>query len=379
MATETASEVLDVYKSLGVRPIINAAGTITTLGGSLMPPEVVAAWNAASQSFVRLPELQDRVGERIAKLLDVDAALVTTGAAGGILVGTAAAVTHRDHSLISRLPLPPEMGLEVIRQSSHRECYDNQVKTCGVKLVDVKTRDDLERAINQRTVMMFSYNVQEGESKISQQDWVEVARRHKIPTLLDAAADTPPVDALSKYNKLGYDMVVFSGGKAIRGPQDAGLLLGSKDLIETAKLNTAPRCGNIGRGMKVSKEDMVAMWAAVERFVKLDHAAELREWEQRIQTIEDAVAKIPSGKTRRVPPPIAHQVPHLVIDWDEQQVKVAPDQVKQTLAAGEPSIVTARVHGTGQEGFLISVFMLKPGEANIVAARVAEILKRAAS
>jgi L-seryl-tRNA(Ser) seleniumtransferase len=379
MATETASEVLDVYKSLGVRPIINAAGTITTLGGSLMPPEVVAAWNAASQSFVRLPELQDRVGERIAKLLDVDAALVTTGAAGGILVGTAAAVTHRDHSLISRLPLPPEMGLEVIRQSSHRECYDNQVKTCGVKLVDVKTRDDLERAINQRTVMMFSYNVQEGESKISQQDWVEVARRHKIPTLLDAAADTPPVDALSKYNKLGYDMVVFSGGKAIRGPQDAGLLLGSKDLIETAKLNTAPRCGNIGRGMKVSKEDMVAMWAAVERFVKLDHAAELREWEQRIQTIEDAVAKIPSVKTRRVTPPIANQVPHLVIDWDEQQVKVAPDQVKQTLAAGEPSIVTARVHGTGQEGFLISVFMLKPGEANIVAARVAEILKRAAS
>ena len=379
MATESTPEPLDVYKALGIRPLINAAGTITTLGGSLMPPEVVAAWNTAAQSFVRLPDLQDRVGERIARLLDVDAALVTTGAAGAILVGTAAAVTHRDHSLISRLPLPPELGLEVIRQKSHRACYDNQVKTCGVRLVDVESREDLARAINDRTVMMFSYNVLEGESKISQREWVEVARRHDVPTLLDAAADTPPLDALSEYNKLGYDLVVFSGGKAIRGPQDAGLLLGRKDLIEAAKLNTAPRCGNIGRGMKVSKEDMVAMWAAVERFVNLDHAAELREWEQRIKIIEDAVAKIPSVKTNRVVPPIANHVPHLVIDWNEQLVKITPDQVKEQLASGEPSIATARVHGTGEEGFLISVFMLKPGEATIVAARVAEILSRAAS
>lgn len=378
IAEETTIEPLDAYKALGISPIINAAGTITTLGGSLMPPEVVAAWNAASQSFVRLPELQDRVGERIAELLGVDAALVTTGAAGGIMVGTAAAVTYRDRSLISQLPLPPEMGLEVIRQKSHSECYDNQVTACGVSLVDVETREDLERAINPRTVMMFSYNVLEDESKIPQREWVEVARHHNIPTLLDAAADTPPLDALSKYNKLGYDMVVFSGGKAMRGPQDAGLLLGRKDLIEAAKLNTAPRCGNIGRGMKVSKEDMVAMWAAVERYVKLDHAAELREWEQRIKTIEEAVAKIPSVTTRRVVPPIANHVPHLIIDWNEQQVRITPQQVKVQLADGEPSIATARVHGTGTDGFLISVFMLKPGEADIVAARVAEILRQAA-
>lgn len=378
MAAEATTDSLDVYQSLGIRPIINAAGTITTLGGSLMPPEVVAAWNAASQSFVRLPELQDRIGERIAKLLDVEAALVTTGAAGGILVGTAAAVTHRDHSLISRLPMPPESGLEVIRQRSHSECYDNQVTMCGVKLVDVETRDDLARAINQRTVMMFSYNVREGESKISQRDWVAVAREHNIPTLLDAAADTPPLDALSKYNKLGYDMVVFSGGKAIRGPQDAGLLLGRKELIEAAKLNTSPRCGNIGRGLKVSKEDMVAMWAAVERFVKLDHAAELREWERRIQTIDAAVTRIPTVKTKRVVPPIANRVPHLVIHWDDQRVTITPAQVKERLAGGEPSIVTGRVHGTGSEGIVISVFMLKPGEAETVAERIAEILTRAA-
>ena len=379
MAHETTHAVPDVYQALGVRQIINAAGTITTLGGSLMPPEVVAAWTAASQSFVSLTELQDRVGEKIAQRIGVEAALVTTGAAGGILVGTAAAVTLHDRGLIARLPLPAEMDLQVIRQTSHRECYDNQVISCGVRFVDVETRAELERAINKRSVMMFSYNVHENQSKIPQSEWVEVARRNNIPTLLDAAADAPPVQALSKFNRIGYDMVVFSGGKAIRGPQDAGLLLGRKDLIEAAKLNTAPRCGNIGRGMKVCKEDMVAMWVAVERFVNLDHEAELREWEKRIETIESAVRMIPTVETQRIVPPIANRVPHLVITWDEQRVRVTPTQVKQQLADGEPSIATARVHGTGDKGFLVSVFMLKPNEDAIVAARLQQILKQAAA
>ncbi len=379
MANETTSPPPEVYQSLGIRPIINAAGTITALGGSLMPPEVVAAWTAASRSFVSLTELQDRVGEKIAERLSVEAALVTTGAAGGIVVGTAAALTLRDRSFVERLPLPPDLDLQVIRQVSHRECYDNQVKACGVWLVDVETREDLERAINERTVMMFSYNVHEGESKISQREWVEVARRNNIPTLLDAAADTPPLDALSKYNRIGYDMVVFSGGKAIRGPQDAGLLLGRKDLIEAAKLNTAPRCGNIGRGMKVSKEDMVAMWAAIERFVNLDHEAEQREWERRIAVIELALTTIPTVETERIIPPIANRVPHLLILWDEQRVRITPAELKQRLADGDPSIVTARVHGTGDKGFLVSVFMLQPNEETIVAARLQQILKQAAT
>jgi len=377
MATETITEQPDVYKSLGIRPIINAAGSITTLGGSLMPPEVLSAWTAAAQCFVNLTELQDRVGEKIAKRLGVEAALVTTGAAGGILVGTSAAVTLRDRRLIGRLPLPPKMDLQVIRQTSHRECYDHQVKACGVRLVDVDTRDDLDRAINKRTVMMFSYDVHEGESKIPQREWIEVARRHNIPTLMDAAADTPPLEVLWKYNRMGYDIVVFSGGKAIRGPQDAGLLLGRKDLIEAGKLNTAPRCGNIGRGMKISKEDMVAMWAAVERFADLDHEAEQHEWVKRIARIEKAMASIPTVETKRIVPPIANHVPHLLILWDEQRVRITPQQVKKQLADGEPSVATARVHGTGDQGFLISVFMLKPNEDAIVAARLQQVFKQA--
>ena len=367
-------EPLGTYAAIGLEPIINAAGTITTLGGSIMPPEVLAAWRDASQNFVNLLELQDKVGQEIAEFVGVEAALVTTGAAGGIVVGTAAALTHRDPSLVARLPLPPEAGLEVIRQKAHRACYDNQVKSCGVRLIDVETRAELERAISRRTVMMFSYNVHEADGKISQADWVEVARQHEIPTLLDAAADTPPLDALRKYNQMGYDMVVFSGGKAIRGPQDAGLLLGRKDLISAGKLNTAPHCANIGRGMKVSKEDMVAMWAAVKRFVNLDHGAERRQWEQRLETIATALADIPTVRTEQITPPIANQVPHLLIFWDEQRAKVSYAQMKQRLAQGKPSIATARVHGTGQDGFLISVFMLAPGEDAIVAARMREIL-----
>lgn len=377
-ALEPSLATANVYETLGVNTLINAAGTITRLGGSLMPPEVVAAWLDASKHFVNLVELHDKVGERIARLLAVEAAMVTTGAAGALVLGTAAALTYRDRSLIARLPLPPDMQREVIRQKTHRECYDQQVTMCGVKLVDVETRDDLERAISTRTAMMLAYNVHEDDGKIKREEWVEVARQHGIPTLLDAAADAPPLDALSKYNRLGYDLVAFSGGKAIRGPQGAGLLLGRRDLIEAARLNASPYCGNIGRGMKVAKEDLVAMWAAVERFVHVDHAAEQQEYERRIAVIEDLLRGLPTLRTKRIVPPIANQVPHLLIQWDEQKLKITPADLKQKLEEGDPPIATARVHGTGNEGFLISVFMLKTGEDRLVGERVQQVLRDAA-
>ena len=374
---EGAEPMPDVYELLGVQPIINAAGTITALGGSLMPPEVVAAWNAAARHFVPLAELQDRVGERIAKLLGVEAALVTTGAAGGMQLATAAAVTWRDKSLIARLPLSPAIGIEVVRQKTHRACYDNQVTACGVTLVDVETLDDLERAITPRTAMMLAYNIEEKSGRIAHPEWIAAARRHQVPTLLDAAADTPPRERLWEYNRMGFDLVAFSGGKALRGPQNAGLLLGRKELIEAAKLNTSPNCGTIGRSLKVSKEDMVAMWAAVERFMRIDLDAEVREWRRRIEVIATALREIPALKAETIIPPIANHVPHLLLHWDESRVKITPQQMKARLAAGKPSIATARVHGTGETGFLISVFMLQPGEELIVAERVREILEHA--
>lgn len=366
-----------VYESLGVKHVINAAGTLTVLGGSLMPPEVAEAWLDASRHFVDLPDLQNKVGARIAELVGVEAALVTTGAAGAMQLAAAAAVTRGDPEKVRRLPDTTGMKNEVITQKSHHTCYDNQIAACGAKLIDVESRADLDMAINDRTAMMLFYNLFEPDGAIKREEWVAVARSHKIPTLLDAAADVPPLDALSRYTKMGFDMVAFSGGKALRGPNNTGLLLGRNDLIEAAKRNTNPVCGCIGRSLKVGKEDMIALLAAVERYVRADHAAESREWERRLGVLESALRDVPTLKTERVVPPIANHVPHVLLFWDESIVKITREDLTKQLAAGDPSIALGRVRGTGDAGLLVSVFMLKPGEVETVAGRLRELLGQA--
>jgi L-seryl-tRNA(Ser) seleniumtransferase len=366
-----------VYEALGVKPVINATGTVTILGGSLMPPEVVAAWVEASRHFVNLAELQERVGERIAKLAGVEAALVTTGAAGALVLATAAAVTRGDAERSRRLPDTTGMPNEVLLQKPHHSCYDQQLTDVGVKLIDVETPADVRRAVNDRTAMMFFMNHAAAAGKIGREEWVALARRHKVPTLLDAAADVPPVERLSEYTRMGFDLVAFSGGKAIRGPNDTGLLLGRKDLIEAGKRNANPNCPSLGRMMKVSKEDLVALAAAVERFVLLDHKAEWREWERRIGVIEEAVRDIPSVGCERIVPAVANHVPHLQVAWDEKRLKLTRERATKELAAGDPPIVIGRVGGTGERGILLSVFVLQDGEDRIVADRLRAILKRA--
>lgn len=367
----------NVYEALGIKTIINAVGTVTFLGGSVMPPEVVAAWTDAARHFVNLLELQDKVGEKIAKLAGVEAAMVTTGASGALLLGTAAAVTRGDASRIRRLPNTADMPSEVILQKSHHSCYDNQLTDIGVKLVEVETAEDVAKAVNERTALMFFMNYLDGAGKIKRGEWVKLARKHKVLTLLDAAADTPPVERLSEYVNLGFDMVAFSGGKALRGPNDTGLLLGRKDLIEAAKKNANPHCGTIGRMMKVSKEDMVAVAVAVERFVRGDAKAECREYERRIGVIEDAVRGVPTVAFERIVPEIPNHVPHLQIVWDEKRVKTTPEQVTKDLLAGDPPIQIGRVFGTGDKGILISVLMLQAGEDKIVGERVRALLANA--
>jgi L-seryl-tRNA(Ser) seleniumtransferase len=266
----------------------------------------------------------------------------------------------------------------VILQKAHHSCYDNQLTNVGVKLIEVQTPADVRRAVNERTALMFFMNVAEADGKIPRQEWVALARRSKVPTLLDAAADVPPVERLSEYNRMGFDLVAFSGGKALRGPNDTGLLLGRKDLIEAARLNTNPHCGTIGRMMKVSKEDMVALLAAVERYLRIDHQAEQREWERRIGVIEKTLQDIPTLQCERLVPPIANHVPHLQLTWDERRVKITREQLTRELAAGDPPILIGRVSGTGDKGVLISVFVLQEDEERIVADRLRAILQTAA-
>jgi uncharacterized pyridoxal phosphate-dependent enzyme len=364
----------DYFKELSVRPFINAAGTYTTLTASLMTPEVMQAIDYSSKQFVHLNELHDAAGQRIASLIGCEAAMVTAGAASALTLGTAACMTGTNHEFVRRLPDTAGMKTEVIIQKAHRYGYDHAVRNCGVRFVEVETAEDLERAVSERTVMMLFFNANDPVGKIKVAEFAELGKKHRIPTFNDAAADVPPVENLSKYIKLGYDLVTFSGGKGLRGPQSAGLLLGRKELIEAARLNGSPNSDTIGRGMKVNKEEMLGMMAAVEVYLKKDHAAEWREWEKRVKIVADGIAAISSVKTERFVPEIANAVPHLRITWDESVVKLTGAEVASKLREGEPSI---ELRPNTKNGVEVAVWMLQPGEAQIVARRIREVLKSA--
>lgn len=365
----------DYFTELGVRTFINAAGTYTTLTASQMPREVKDAWEYASRHYVPLIELHDKIGERIASLVGAEAAMVTSGAAGAMTVGTAACITGDDIKAVRQIPDLTGLKSEVIVQKTHRYGYDHAVRTCGVRMIEVETAEELERAVSEKTAMMLFFNANDPLGKIKAAEFAELGRKHKVPTMNDAAADVPPVENLTKYVKMGFDLVVFSGGKGIRGPQSAGLLFGRKDLIRAARLNTSPNSDSIARGQKVNKEEMLAMMVALELFIKRDHKAEWKEWERRVKLIGDALSGIPSVTSDTLIPPIANEVPHLRVRWDESQVKLTPMAVMKALREGRPSIEASPA--TNEKELIIGVWMLQPGEAEIVARRLREVMKSA--
>ena len=365
----------DYLKELGVRPIINAAGTYTALTASLMPPEVVAAWEYGSQRYARLDEVHDAVGKRIAELVGCEAAMVTAGAASALTLGTAACLTGKNVKFVRQLPDTTGMQSEVIIQKSHHFGYEHAVRNCGIRFVEVETRQDLERLAGERTAMMLFLNYGEPAGRIKAAEFAELGRKLNIPTFNDCAADVPPAENLSKYIKMGFSLVTFSGGKGLCGPQSAGLLLGQRDLIAAARLNGPPNSDTIGRGMKVNKEEMLAMLAAVELYITRDHAAEDREWRRRISEISRAVSGIPTVTTETYVPEIANHVPHLRIKWDETRLKISYADAQRKLREGDPSIEP--VPG-GRGELAIGVWMMQRGDDRIVARRLREILRSAA-
>jgi L-seryl-tRNA(Ser) seleniumtransferase len=365
----------DYFAELGVRPFINAAGTYTTLTASLMAPEVMQAIDYCSKQYVHLIELHDRVGERIASLIGCEAALVSAGAASALTLGTAACMTGANEELIRRLPDTTGMKTEVIIQKSHRYGYDHAVRNCGTHFVEVETREQLENAVNGNTVMMLFFNAATPPAPIKAEEFAQLGKKHGVPTFNDAAADVPPVSHLSDYIKMGFDLVTFSGGKGIRGPQSAGLLLGRKDLIHAARLNASPNSDAIGRGMKVNKEELVGMMAAVEAYIKKDHQAEWRDWEGRVKTIADSVGPVNSVKAEPFVPEISNSVPHLRITWDESQLKITAAEATKKLLEGNPSI---ELRPGAPKGIEVAVWMMQPGDAQVVARRIREVLKGAA-
>jgi len=382
-STKSANQATDYYQKLGVIPFINAAGTYTVLSASTMPDEVQAAIALAARQPVNLNELLDASGAYLAQRLQCEAALVTSGAAAALALGTAACITRGTDQAI--LSIPTEMAAlksEVIIQKSHRYGYDHALRNCGIRFVEVETLEQYEASFNEHTAMAHFFNA--GTGKISREDWVRVAHQHGVPCFNDAAADVPPISNLWNYTRMGFDLVAFSGGKGLRGPQCSGLLLGRKDLIEAAKKNNSPNSNTIGRGMKVAKEEIVGLVAAVDWFLKQDDAAIVTECRTRADRIAKHLSTIPSVQTQIFIPEVANHVPHLLITYDPIRIKISGAEVMKKMREGKPRIelnpstggapASAGLPG-GPNTIVVGVWMLRPGEDMVVAKRLRELLQ----
>ncbi|HUY14806.1 MAG TPA: aminotransferase class V-fold PLP-dependent enzyme [Terriglobia bacterium] len=355
----------DVYRELGVTPVINGQGTMTMLGGSVIPTEVEEVMAAAARHYVNIPDLEVAAGKRIARMLKLPkgfTGLVTSGAAGAMTCGYAGVLTGDNPDFIQRLPDLTGMKSEVIIQKSHRYAFDHQIRATGVKLVEIETREDLHQAISPRTAMMHFTNFANAQGRIKVDEWVKLAMQYHLPCFNDAAADTPPVSHLWDYVNMGYDLVTFSGGKAIRGPQCAGLLLGREDLIHYALINNSPFEDTLGRGQKVGKEEIVGMVKALELFLNADHDALTKEWWRRLDTISHQVTKVAGVSTAYYVPDIANHVPTMQINWDPRKINLTPHQASDALEKSDPSIVLGR----SRMGLEMNSFMLQPGEDQII-------------
>ena len=367
---KTPAAKRDILKELGIRTFVNAAGTYTAMTASLMHDEVVETIKQGAKKFAMLDEVQDKVGEKIAELCHAEAATVTAGCWSALVLGTAGVLTGMDMKKVAQLPDVTGMKSEVIVQKGHNIGYVHALTNTGAIIVEIETVQELEKAINEKTAMMWFLNTYAPMGKIQHEEWVAIAKKHKIPTMIDMAADVPPVSNLWKYNDLGFDLVCVSGGKAMCGPQSAGILMGKKELIAAARLSAPPRGGNIGRGMKVNKEEILGMYVALEKYINQDHDAEWKMWESKIDTIATSVNSIEGVTTEVSVPPIANHTPLLFIKWDESKVKTSNKDLMLKLRNGSPSI-EVMANGTGIN---ITVFMLQEGEEKIVAKRVREEL-----
>ena len=378
----------DIYAELGVVPVINGAGTYTVLGGSLMYPEVIEAMRLGNEKFVPINDLEVAAGKKMAELCKMPegyTGLVTAGAAAALLVGYAAILTGDNPQYIQQIPdLTGMPKSEVIIQKSHRYPFDHQVRQTGVKLVEVETREELIAAINPRTAALHFTNLFNEKGHVKVDEFVQIAHQHNLPAFNDAAADTPPISRLWKYTHMGYDLVTFSGGKDIRGPQAAGLLMGKQELIRCALLNMSPQEDTIGRPCKVGKEEICGMLKALEIFVASDQDAILRQYYAQLGRISDAVKNIPGVKTSYDfnPKQIANHTVSLRISWDPNKISLTTKQVMQQLAASRPRSI--RVGGNGDDEkksknptVEVTAWQMQSGDELIIANRLSEILQSA--
>ncbi|HMN27084.1 MAG TPA: aminotransferase class V-fold PLP-dependent enzyme [Caldilineaceae bacterium] len=370
---------MSIYDELGVRPVINASATLTRLGGSLMPPEVLEAMLEASKHFVNLDDLQRAVGEKLAEITGNEAAFVATGAAAGLVLATAACVAGSDPAAIARLPDTTGLKNEVIIHKSHRNGYDHAIRQVGVKLVEVgmalQTYPwELERAINERTAAVFYFpGALSGRGDLPLQQVIDIASSRNVPVIVDGAAQLPPTENLHRFTKMGAALAVFSGGKDLRGPQSSGLIVGRKDLIEAIRLNGSPN-HSIGRPMKVGKEEMVGLLAAVKRYVKIDQEARASQDEETVTGWCLELNKLPGVHAERSFPNEAGQpLPRAKVTINPAKAGQSRAEVVKQLENGSPAIMVSLA---GEDGIYLNPMTLADGEEQIVLDRLLAILRR---
>ena len=393
----------DIYAELGITPLVNINGTLTVIGGSVMKPEVMELIRRGNEHCVSIDELEIAAGKFIAKLCKSPVGytgLVTGGAAAAMVVGYAGMMTEdleprmRDIPDVSSFPRN-----EVIIQKSHRYPFDHQIRQTGAKLVEVETREDMIAAINPKTVAIHFTNILSDKGKVSGPETVAIAKAHNIYTFNDAAADVPPKERLWEYPAIGFDMVTFSGGKDIRGPQASGILIGKEELIRYALLNMSPQEDRIGRCCKVGKETIFGLLKALEIFVSQDFDAELRRYDARAQVITDAVKKFGVTLLPREfnPQALGNVTPHYSWHIDPSKLNTTGREVMQKLADTRPIAIGSMGAGAsgmrgrdpdapavddhgGRHGpprdpntFGFAVWQLKEGEDKLIADRLVEI------
>ena len=368
---------MGIYEELGIRPLINAAGTVTNYGGSVMAPEIFEVMREANREFCRLEELHAAVGERIAGLLDVEAAYVTSSAAAGLLVTTAACIAGTDPQRITQLPDTTGMKSQVVAQKIHRMAYDQAMRLAGATFVEVPDQGEpptqaLREAVGPGTAAILCMAHRLGDpASVPLEELVSIARGAGVPLIVDAASECPPLSTLTRFWKAGADLTIFSGGKSIMGPQSTGLVVGRKDLIEACAANGNP-FATVGRPAKVSREEIIGFLKALELYLARDHDADRARWTAQIDHIERALAgaglpialeRMEKGDTYTVPLLAVRTLP---------DAGFTTGQLFQGLIDGDPRVVVSQ-HLIG-DGIAVNPHMLKPGQERIVAGRCLQVL-----
>jgi len=371
----------EVYKKLGIAPIINAQSWVTSLGGSIMRPEVLSAMDEAANAFVDIKKLNRAAGEVVALACGAEQGLVTAGCSAAQVLMVAACMTGQSESNVEQLPDTTGMKNEVVLFKGQRNRYDKAFVTAGAKLVlygseHEGTTDQLEAAINENTACVAFVIMPFGLTGVGLEETIRVAHERGVPVIVDAAAELPPRANLSKFHKMGADMVAFSGGKGIGGPQSSGLLAGKTDLVEAAvmnSLNLDSSVAGIGRPMKVSKENIVGLVTAIQLFTDSDEAAEWEGWQLKAQYVAERLQGIDGVHVKVEDDPAERQGPQPVLYFENDFQGPTILEIKDQLENGDPAIFV----GGGSERAEINIVMVnvQDGEEILIADRMNEILR----